>query len=142
MKKLFVLITVAIAAAFTTGCDIDADFHQPAVINNIRVFPEDWERVTSGPGNVVWFCDIELPEITDYIFTNRAFHTYWIYDEERDNRLVTVQEPLPATVHGDDYTETISCSYDVGYVRISISRAPFYDRRPDRELVFRTVINQ
>lgn len=140
---------VAIAVAATTGCDVNSGFGSPMVIDNIPVNPEDWRVMLEEGRFGYFFFDVPLKEITPEVFDTGSFTTYWRYGERRDGIDVDVQELLPAVINLERfesnrwvyYTETISCNYEVGYMRVMISRSDFYDLRPDKTLYFRTVIS-
>ncbi len=145
----------ALAGAVNTGCEIDAEFSSPLVIDDIYVEPGDWKRAIDEDGIFNhYYCDIALPDITESLLHLGAVQTYMVYDEIREDHLVTAQEPLPYIVTGnrwvpelgsgrgrwEPYGEIIACSYEVGLMRITISRLPLFERFPDKTLYFRTVI--
>lgn len=147
MKKLLmILVTAALAMTATTGCDIDADLEggRMIVIDNIFVDPEDWHVYRVDEGFDHFYVDIELPELNRHIFDRGAFFTYRRYDDNE----ISVQEPDGVTKTYERYeegryiayTETISCSYSVGNLRIEIRRSDFYSRPPTETYWFRTVI--
>lgn len=150
MRKILIILAVAtIVAAAGTGCQINADLNSPLVIEDIYVRPNDWVKAIDERGFFNhYYCDVPLPEITERIFNSGSFHTYLVYDEERDGEMVTVQEELPYIVTGDrfvgigwePYEEIIACSYEIGYMRITISRLPMFEKLPDKSLYFRTLI--
>ncbi len=150
--KIFAMAAVAFTVAATTGCDVDADFDdgRKIVIDNIFVEPNGWQTARLADGSFdYYFADIPLPELTDHIFHRGTFETFWRYDEMRDGQSVDVQERLPAVINLDrlenhvwiPYTETVSCSYEVGVMRLMISRSDFNNIRPDKTMYFRTVID-
>jgi hypothetical protein len=149
MKKLLKILSLAaLVTVATTGCDIDAELHPPMVIDKIEILPEDWKVALAGGRFDHFYFDVGLPEIDEDVFNRGSVLTYWRYGELRDGKTVDVQELLPASISlsrldGDnwvDYVETISCSYDVGWMRIMISRSDFFNGRPGKPLHFRTVI--
>jgi hypothetical protein len=144
MKKTMMMLTAAAltagAAALNTGCDIDAELRSPVVIDEIVVDPHDWIVARVGGQFDHIYCDIELRELTDRVLENGAMQTYWRYGEMRDGQMVDVQEPLPAVIHLASWTETISCSYEPGSMRIMISRSDFVNPQPDKKLYFRIAI--
>ncbi len=160
MKKLLMIFAAAaLTATINTGCDVDANLSEKGnkmVIDDIIIESGAWKEATVRGVFDYFYADIELPELTEYIFNKGSFHTYWRYQEERgDGHFVDVQEELPAVINLErleyntwiPYTETISCSYDFnkhadnyGYMRVMISRSDFFNRPPDKPYLFRTVI--
>jgi hypothetical protein len=153
MKKLLAIAGfAALTMAANTGCDVDADIDgngQRMVIDDIVVDRNGWEVALTDNGDFdYYYYDIERPEITERFFNRHVYTTYWRYGEERGGRIVDVQEPLPAVITRErfedgyliPYTETLSCSYEVGYMRIMLSRSDYFDLRPDQDLYFRLVI--
>jgi hypothetical protein len=151
MKKTVMILTAAAltvgAAALGTGCDIDAELRSPVVIDKIEIDPDDWTVARVNGAFDHLYCDVKLPELTEYVLSEGAMQTYWRYGENRDGQQVDVQEPLPAVIHlfryesqRIEYTETISCSYEPGMMRIMISRSDFFDGIPRETLHFRTAI--
>ncbi len=141
-KRLLMAVAVAMAVVATSGCDVDAEFSSPVVVDNIPILPNDWKTMLFEDGQFdYYYFDVPLREITPEVFDTGSYATYWRYGERRDGVNVDVQEPLPAVIKQINYIETISCSYDVGYVRIMISRSPStFNFRPDKTLYFRTVV--
>ena len=153
MKNLlvFAIISVLLAAA-NIGCDVDANLDgRKLVIDRITVEPDDWKiaRTANNDAFDYFYHDVRIPEINEDTFNTKMFDTYWRTQEHRDGHLVDVQTPLPVVRHLErsaeraliPYTEMINCKYDIGYVRIMISRSDFYDARPTETLHFRTVIS-
>ncbi len=146
-----VMALVAMAAIWNAGCDVDADFSSPKVVDKITIAPEEWRMMPEYGGFGYYYCDRELHEINEGVFKTGSFQTFWRYVERRDGVDVDVQEPLPAIMHLSrfseaegrwiDYTETLSCSYHVGVVRFMLSRSDFFPGIPGESLTFRTVIN-
>jgi hypothetical protein len=148
MKKLFsilaktTLVTALFATAtITSGCEFD-DVRR-ITVDDIRVYPNEWQVYTVDGLFDHYYVDIALPELNSMIFNNGFYYTYWKYQDGQ----AIVQEGEGVTMHlerpeGNEwvaYTETISCSYSVGSMRIMISRSDFYDGRPGDTLVFRFV---
>ncbi len=138
------MVTTAAIVALTavaTGCDVDANFSSPIVVDRISIAPEQWKVMLNGGQLDFFYCDVELREINESVFRTGSFQTFWKYGELHNGGAVEVQEPLPAIRNQPGYSETISCNYEVGSVRIMIRRHPStFDSPPDRTLYFRTVI--
>ena len=150
-KLLMILATATLTVTVNTGCDVDASLEGGRMIVIDKIFV-DWEKgwkvATVNGGFDYFYADIPLAELTEYIFDRGDFTTYMRYTEQREGDVVDVQEELPVVVNLERvednrliaYTETISCSYEIGYMRIAISRSDFFNRPPDKTLYFRTVI--
>jgi hypothetical protein len=154
--KIFAVAAVVFSVAAATGCDADLEFGdengngRTMVIDNIEVYEDEWQAARLDDGSFdYYFADKPISELDDdYIFNRATFHTFWRYDEVRDGQRVDVQESLPAVMdldrfEGDmwiPYTETLSCSYEVGYIRFRLSRSDFNSIRPDGSMLFRMVI--
>ncbi len=136
-------------AALTTACEgpmgppgHDGRLYK-TVVDNIEILPGDWRGYTVDNLFDHYFVDIEMPELTREVFYDGFYYTYWKYMDgqvlvqEGEGVSMYLERELP---NGEwvAYTETISCSYEVGSMRISISRSDFWDGRPGR-LVFRFV---
>ena len=151
MKKVLIFtVMAALVAAANIGCDVDANLDgRKLVIDRISVEPDDWKIARTGDSFDHFYYDVRVPEITDETFGMKVFNTYLRTKEMRDGEWVDVQTHLPVVTHLNryednvwkDYTETIKCKYEIGYVRITISRSPSYDARPTETFHFRTVIS-
>jgi hypothetical protein len=139
------LSVAAFAVVVVAGCDVDAEFRSPMVIDKIEIHPDDWKLALNNEGRFdYYYCDIPIPEINEHVLNNGTVQTFWRYGEGS----VDVQEPLPAVINISRYgtggliewTETISCNYSVGLVRIMISRSNFDNTPIDQTRHFRTVI--
>ncbi len=149
-KRFLIAAAVATAAFASTACDVDAEFSSPVVVDNISIAPNDWKIKLDGGQFEYYYFDVDLHWINEGVFKNGGFTTYWRYGDVRDGVEVDVQEPLPAVMHLSrysdsagqwvNYTETISCSYEVGWVRIMPSRSALFTGLPSGPLYFRTVV--
>ncbi len=132
-KRVMIAAAIAMAWVASTGCDVDADFGSPVVVDNIDIAPDDWKIMLDGGRFDYYYYDVDLHMLNEGVFINGNFNTYWRYGEG-----IGVQEPLPAVMHLSrysegrwvEYTETLSCSYEVGMVRIMLSRSDFFTNRP------------
>jgi phosphoenolpyruvate synthase/pyruvate phosphate dikinase len=152
MKKILMILAVAsLASVVNTSCDL-GDLDTPLVIENIPVEPGDWQRALDENGAFThYYCDIELPEITEATMRLGDIQTYFVREEEREGEAVTVQEKLPYTDikerwnddkgENESYEEIIAASYEIGYMRITIRRANFIQGLPENTLKFRVVIS-
>ena len=153
MKKLFMILAAGVLAiAATTGCDIDASLEgskNKIVVDNIFVDPDGWRPYMIDGRFSHLYADIEMPEITEYIYNRGTFRTYVEFEDRgTGGQGVLVQEAEGMTktkgmyVDGiwREYTETIRCGYSAGNLRIEISRYPSFDRPPEETMYFRTVI--
>ncbi len=136
---------IAMAAIATTGCDVDADFSSPVVVDRISIDPDEWMVMLNGGRFEYFYFDVELPEINEDVFRTGSFFTFWKYSELHGGVAVDVQQQLPAFRKRQKeinnrwvtYTETISCKYEVKSMRIMLSRFPATtDIRPEEVLDF------
>ncbi len=147
-RFMMAVAAVAMAAFASTACDVDAEFSSPVVVDNISIAPDDWKIMLDGGQFEYYYFDVDLHWINEGVFRNGGFTTYWTYGDVRDGVKVDVQEPLPAImnlvryegINRIEYTETISCSYSVGNMRIELRRSDFYNKRPEEPYNFRLCI--
>ncbi len=145
MKKLYMILAMALfAVAANTGCETNFEGGRMVVINNIYVDPDGWREYTVDGRFSHLYADIEMREITEHIFHKGLYTTYWVYEDNG----VEVQVPLEDTIYPGryldgywaKYSETLTCTYSIGNMRLEIRRSDGSPGRPDGRLSFRTVI--
>ncbi len=150
MKKiLMMVIAMAAMATVNTACEVDAEIHPHLLIDNIVVEPADWDEYWIDDRFDHWYVNLPMVELGEEVLESGFFHTYWEYTEVGENgKPITVWESEGSTKTYERfedgvwvrYMETISCSYAIGELRISISRSDGNRRRPSETLHFRTII--
>jgi hypothetical protein len=136
MKKILILFAIT---AMLVSCKED----DPAVlwdIVNLEVRSADWTLDTDDDGtNGYYYCEIDMPEITPYVFNDGMVQAYFIDDG--------IQQVLPYTRHYEVYegenlfrwTRTIDYDYSVGSMTIYVTNSDFVNERPST-MDFRVVL--
>jgi hypothetical protein len=85
-----------------------------------------------------------MPELTSYVLENGIYETYWKYDDMetpvQENTGITNTYERYENGGWVTYSETVSCSYSLGNMRIKLQRSDFWDGIPNDTWYFRTVI--
>jgi hypothetical protein len=116
------------------------------VVDNINVRPDDWRMALLDDGRLDhYYFDVDLPELDDYLIDNGLYYTYWKYEESQR----WVQEGEGAVMYKsfvDEkgktvyYSESITCDYSLGKMRINFRTSDFWDVKPSETLTFRFVV--
>ncbi len=155
MKKLFLILAVA---ALIASCDDgwnegwddghgnDGGVHKIVVgSNELFINPDEWTEYEINGAFDHYYHDFNMPEITSLVLNYGFYHTYW--EREEDDALV--QEGEGATMYksyeDNDtgemiyYSETITCDYSLGLLRVHFRTSDFTKAKPADRLYFRFV---
>lgn len=129
MKKLLLIIAMALAAV---SCEKVIDRETIVEKPNIRVLnytvsntgsPHRWEWSEDANGyNGHYYCNISIPELNNYIFSNGMITAYLIAGNN--------QEMLPSTIWLDDgqgslWEQTINCNFAPGRISFYFATSDF-----------------
>ena len=155
MKKHFVFLFVVVAAL--ASCD----YHYTTTvvgstqkIVDVTVKAADWQYTnfsnTTPFANNYFYATVNVPEITENVFDNGQVHAYIVYDRKSKDAM---QHLLPYVRHYEEmladstwsyYTETVDCTYGIGWIEFNYRASDFaYEdnvKINPNEMDFRVVI--
>lgn len=136
MKKLALSTLLILLMVSCTFKDDEPETYWKVV--TISINTNDWKAYTDNQGlNLYYACEVQMPEITSYVYTNGLIHTY--YFEEKPS----FQESLPYVRHYENntnlWTTTVDCAYSRGAMTFYVTSSDFAAVRPP-SMNFRVVV--
>lgn len=155
MRKYFVFLLAVVATLVSCDCSTTNIIGSTQQVVNVVVNAQDWQYTakntdTTPYNNNYFFATIRVPEITDNVFDYGEVQAYIVYDRATKD---PIQHLLPYVRHYEEqlddttwnyYTETVDCTYGIGWVEFNYRASDFaYEDNVDinpNSMDFRIVI--